>query len=207
MPVARTKPAGKKTSRTKAVADGSVTLAQRAYELLKAEILSEKIEEGQFVDVEAILARYLIGRTPFREACQRLSHEQLVDLVPRRGLMIRELSLRDARDLLEARAKIEPEIVALAALRRTDEEIAELETIDLSMQGLLADEGESCHVRRGQRPVPFKDLRNVAQPRTGCDWPEPFTAHDARFVFADPEHAQRRFSRFACRYHPGHQTA
>ncbi len=120
--------------------DSTFTLAQRAYDVLKQEILSGRIEEGQFLDVDTILSRYGIGRTPFREACQRLSQEKLLDVVPRRGLIIPELSIREIRNLLEARVMIEPAIAALAAVRRTDEELLELEKIDQSFKAIPMSE-------------------------------------------------------------------
>ena len=56
------------------------TLAEKAYRMLKHEILHGKFAEGSFLREADILGRYTIGRTPFREACNRLHNEQAVDL-------------------------------------------------------------------------------------------------------------------------------
>jgi DNA-binding GntR family transcriptional regulator len=113
-----------------------LTQSERAFHLLKSEILKGQIAEGVFLNVDSLLLQYDIGRTPFREACQRLHLEQLVDWVPRRGLMVRELTLRDVRDLLETRVIVEREIGALAAIRRSDDEIAALAAIGDEIQAL-----------------------------------------------------------------------
>jgi DNA-binding GntR family transcriptional regulator len=83
------------------------TLAGRAYRLLKHAIVRGELPEGGFLVESEILARYGIGRTPFREACNRLHNEQLLEVVPRRGYLVPELTFRGVRDLLEARILIE----------------------------------------------------------------------------------------------------
>lgn len=104
------------------------TLADRAYRLLKHGILHGEFPEGSFLTESAILSRYSIGRTPFREACNRLHNEQLLEVVPRRGYFVPELSFRAVRDLLETRIMLEGVAAELAALRADPAEIDALET-------------------------------------------------------------------------------
>ena len=106
---------------------GSGTLADRAYGLLKHGILHGEFPEGSFLRETEILPRYSIGRTPFREACNRLHNEQLLAAVPRRGYFVPELSFRGVRDLLETRILLEGMAAELAALRAEPAEIDELE--------------------------------------------------------------------------------
>lgn len=103
------------------------TLAERAYRLLKRAILHGEFPEGGFLVESQILARYAIGRTPFREACNRLHNEQLLEVVPRRGYFVPELSFRGVRDLLETRILIEGIAAELAAHRAEPAEIAALD--------------------------------------------------------------------------------
>lgn len=103
------------------------TLADRAYRLIKNGILRGEITEGSFLSESDILKRYAIGRTPFREACNRLHNEQLLEVVPRRGYFVPELSFRGVRDLLEARILLEGAAAELAAIRAEPAGIEELE--------------------------------------------------------------------------------
>jgi DNA-binding GntR family transcriptional regulator len=105
----------------------SGTLAERAYKMLKHGILHGEFPEGGFLHEIEILGRYSIGRTPFREACNRLHNEQLLAAVPRRGYLVPELSFRGVRDLLEVRIILEGTAAELAALRAGPAEIDELE--------------------------------------------------------------------------------
>lgn len=103
------------------------TLVDRAYRLIKHGILRGEFPEGSFLSEAEILGRCGIGRTPFREACNRLHNEQLLEVVPRRGYFVPELSFREVRDLLETRIVLEGIAAELAALRADPSEVAALE--------------------------------------------------------------------------------
>ncbi len=105
----------------------SGTLVEHAYRVIKHGILRGEFPEGSFLHEPEILTRCGIGRTPFREACNRLHNEQLLEVVPRRGYFVPELSFRAVRDLLETRIVLEGIAAELAALRAEPAEVAELE--------------------------------------------------------------------------------
>lgn len=104
-----------------------LTQTERAYAELKRAIVRGEIAEGEFLAEPEITRKYGIGRTPYREACNRLHHEGMLEVVPRRGYLVPEMSFHTVRDLFEARLVLEAAIIELATLRGTDAEIAELE--------------------------------------------------------------------------------
>jgi DNA-binding GntR family transcriptional regulator len=74
---------------------------------------------------EAMLSERLgIGRTPIREALQRLARERLVQILPRRGVIVSDINVRSQLRLLELRREIERLVARGAARRATDEERA-----------------------------------------------------------------------------------
>jgi DNA-binding GntR family transcriptional regulator len=95
--------------------------------LVKQAILRGEFPEGSFLVEADILSRYGLGRTPFREACNRLHNEELLEVVPRRGYFVPEPSFRSVRDLLETRMVLEGIAAELAVLRAEEREIAALE--------------------------------------------------------------------------------
>ena len=102
------------------------TQAEKAYDAIKGAILRGRIREGEFLREADIMKEFGIGRTPYREACNRLNHEGLLEVLPRRGYFVPELSFQSVRDLFEVRLLLEGTIAELAAARATDEEIDEL---------------------------------------------------------------------------------
>jgi DNA-binding GntR family transcriptional regulator len=95
------------------------TLTEKAYRALEEEIVTLRIPPSSVVS-EAILSRRLgVGRTPIREALQRLAREWLVVIMPRRGIIVSEIDpIRQLR-LLEARREIERFLARSAAKRGT----------------------------------------------------------------------------------------
>jgi DNA-binding GntR family transcriptional regulator len=91
------------------------TLTEKAYQCIKEGIVRGEIKEGVFLSEKDIMKRYRIGRTPFREACNRLHHEQLLEVVPRRGYLVPQMSLQEVRDLFEVRMLVEGEELTMLA--------------------------------------------------------------------------------------------
>lgn len=114
-----------------------VPLTQQAYESIKGRILSMELRPGLFVNEAALCELIGIGRMPVHQAIHRLQAEGMVEVIPRKGLVIRMDSVQDIVLLLEARLAMEPNIVALAAERISDTQITELERLIKSAKKLL----------------------------------------------------------------------
>lgn len=121
---------GAVVSRLSASANGAsgndLTKTDKAYQAIKRAILKGELTEGTFLSESDVIQKYGVGRTPFREACNRLIHEGLLEVVPRRGYLVPELSFHDVRDLFELRVLLESAIIELATVRASHEEIEEL---------------------------------------------------------------------------------
>jgi DNA-binding GntR family transcriptional regulator len=100
-----------------------VRASDEIVERLRHLIITLELAPGS--DVTETYLRELLqcGRTPLREALQRLAAEHLVVATPRRGVSISELSIIDFRNLMEAASCIEPQVARLAAERITDDRL------------------------------------------------------------------------------------
>lgn len=63
-----------------------------------------------------------IGRTPIREALQRLARERLVQILPRRGVIVSDINVKSQLRLLEVRREVERLVARSAARRSTAKE-------------------------------------------------------------------------------------
>lgn len=109
------------------------TKTEKAYQALKRAIVKGELSEGTFLSESEVVKKYGVGRTPFREACNRLIHKGLLEIVPRRGYLVPELSFRGVRDLFELRVLLESAIIELATVRASEEEIDELARISVDI--------------------------------------------------------------------------
>jgi DNA-binding GntR family transcriptional regulator len=102
------------------------SLTERAYQTLRAGVLRGEFKEGMFLTEADAKAKFQIGHTPFREACNRLLYEGLLESMPRRGYFIPQMSLRKVRNLFETRILIESQAIELAAARATPLQIQQM---------------------------------------------------------------------------------
>lgn len=97
------------------------------YEQLKSDIISGNIRVGEILNEADLANRYGTGKTPTREALLLLTHEKLLESMPRMGYMVSRLTTKDLLEIYYLRSVLETEAVSLAVDRITPEEIAELE--------------------------------------------------------------------------------
>jgi DNA-binding GntR family transcriptional regulator len=103
------------------------TVADRTVERLRRMVITRELPPGALTS-ESRLAQILdCGRTPLREAVQRLSHEYLIRVRPRQGILIPELSIVEFQQAHEALlCLVVPRVPELAAARIGPSEITQL---------------------------------------------------------------------------------
>lgn len=100
------------------------SLTARAYAALEELIVTLKLAPGSAVSEAELVQQLGIGRTPIREALQRLARERLVTILPRRGVVVSEINVGRQLRLHEVRRELERLIARTAARRATDEQRA-----------------------------------------------------------------------------------
>lgn len=103
-----------------------MSLAQKAYQLLRADIISCVLRPGQQVVQSKLAERYQIGTTPIRDALHRLALENLVQPVPRSGYVITPITLTDIQELFELRFLLESFAARMAAARGSEDDLDEI---------------------------------------------------------------------------------
>jgi DNA-binding GntR family transcriptional regulator len=98
------------------------SLTDRAYAAIEEMIVTLRLAPGSAVSESELSAHLGIGRTPIREALQRLARERLVSIFPRRGIIVTEINVASQLRLLEVRRELERLIARSAARRATDDE-------------------------------------------------------------------------------------
>jgi DNA-binding GntR family transcriptional regulator len=98
------------------------TLTHRAYTALEEMIVRLELRPGSAVSEAMLSQRLGIGRTPIREALQRLARERLVQILPRRGVIVSGIDVKAQLRLLEVRREVERLVARSAARRATPEE-------------------------------------------------------------------------------------
>lgn len=118
----------------------TVNQADIAYERLKAAIITLALPPNTPLNEAMVCEELGLGRTPVHQACHRLALEGLVQIVPRKGIVIPPLSMDDFFDLVGARRVNEPACAALAATRISEAAVKDLAAIVAESRRLGRDD-------------------------------------------------------------------
>ena len=125
----------------------TISLSDQAYHQLEQLIVTMELAPGAPVS-EAQLSELLgIGRTPIREALQRLSREHLVSILPNRGIFIADLNPQKQLRVLETRRELERLICSKAAKRASDSEREEFKRIAKDFEKAAKEKNEELFIR------------------------------------------------------------
>ncbi|MCB1745171.1 MAG: GntR family transcriptional regulator, partial [Gammaproteobacteria bacterium] len=96
------------------------------YEKLRDAIIDHRLKPGRKLPEDELASIYEVGRSVVRAALQALAHDGLARLEPNRGAFVARPTPREAREVFEARALIEPKVAEMAAQRADAAAIAAL---------------------------------------------------------------------------------
>ncbi|MCK6626325.1 MAG: GntR family transcriptional regulator [Anaerolineae bacterium] len=103
--------------------------SEAAYRTIKEKIVTLALPPASLLNEAELMAELGLGRTPVREALQRLALENLVIILPRRGTIVADLNMSDLQKIFEMRLELEVYTVRLAAERATSAQVAEMEAL------------------------------------------------------------------------------
>ena len=115
------------------------SMAEIAYRVLEEQLVTIKIPPGELVSERDLMAKAGIGRTPVREAIQKLSAEGMLQVLPRKGLMVTPLRRSDLLQIVEARRVLERLMVVKAAERATPDQRQALRILATHMEAAGSD--------------------------------------------------------------------
>jgi len=113
-------------SKPKAPPEGDV---ERVYRQLREWLITAQLPPGQFLSDAVLAEKCNTSRTPVREACSRLSQDKWLSLIPRKGYLVKPISVRDIVELYEFRKLLECFAAEKVAQAATPESITQLKTI------------------------------------------------------------------------------
>ena len=99
-------------------------------ERLAEEIINGKLLPGTRLEEQAIADRFTTSRTPVREALRRLAATGLIEIRPRRGVVVSTVTRERLAQMFEAMAELEGACARLAAQRMTDDQRTHLSVLE-----------------------------------------------------------------------------
>jgi DNA-binding GntR family transcriptional regulator len=106
-----------------------LSLRDAAYEAIKHRIITCKFKPGEVINELSVSQLLGYGRTPVHQALDRLMLEEMVEVIPRKGVIVKPVILHDVMQMIDVRMINEPQCARLAAERADDTHIAALTTV------------------------------------------------------------------------------
>ncbi|MBZ6377698.1 GntR family transcriptional regulator [Pacificimonas flava] len=97
-------------------------LSDQLIELVRDRILSGRVPTDAPIRQDALAAELGVSKIPLREALARLEEEGLLRSQANRGYFVRTMNSDEAKEVFNLRMKIEPDVIALAARKATEED-------------------------------------------------------------------------------------
>jgi DNA-binding GntR family transcriptional regulator len=166
------------------------SLRDQAYEAIKHQIITCVFKPGQAINEAQVALLLGLGRTPVHQALDRLMVEELVDILPRKGVVVRPLSLSEVLQITDARLVNEAHCARLAATHVTAAETRQLDGIverarkatarrDVEALVTLDRTFHTTLMRAARNPV-FEDIVRRLQERSLRFWFIALTAQEQR---------------------------
>lgn len=114
-------------------------LYQEVAERLRQRIFAHELTPGTWIDEQKLAEQYGISRTPLREALKVLASEGLVELKPRRGCYVTEISAQDLDDIFPLMAMLEGRCAADAVKRAKAGDLKDLKAIHDRLEAAARD--------------------------------------------------------------------
>ncbi len=124
--------------------------ADLAYRRIEDAIVRLALAPGARVTEQELAARFGLGRTPVREAVQRLVADGLLAVYPRRGMAVADINPVDVLLALEARTALERVVAIAGARRATPRHRADLRRVAAELTAAAATGDVASYMRRDQ---------------------------------------------------------
>ena len=118
---------------------GGSRLNEAVYDQLKERLLEGRYAAGERVSAESLRVEFGVSKQPVMEALRRLASDGLMDILPQVGCRVARFDLRQVEDFYLMFGAFEGTIAGIAALRRTEQQLAELDEVSQRIDALRRD--------------------------------------------------------------------
>jgi DNA-binding GntR family transcriptional regulator len=106
--------------------EAASSLRDAAYDAIKHRIITCAFRPGEYINELQLSTLLKIGRTPVHQALDRLMVEGMVEVIPRKGVIVKPVSLNEVLQIIEVRLINEPFGARIAAEQANDADLNEL---------------------------------------------------------------------------------
>ena len=126
--------------------EATASSSEEAYAKIQNLIVIGELPAYSLISESDLTRKTGCGRTPVREALQRLKFEGFVDVLPRRGILVTPIDINRQLELLETRRPLEELMVSLAAVRATDDQRAQMRQLADKLEAAISHKDRQTYL-------------------------------------------------------------
>lgn len=88
--------------------------SEEVYQFLRNKLITLEFQPGYLLSENELVSKFNFSRTPVRYALSKMERDGLVEIVPRKGALIKYLSMKDVREIFQIRKSLESTAAGLA---------------------------------------------------------------------------------------------
>lgn len=119
------------------------TKKEQVYERIRRAVIAGELKPGEILNEAEIAAQFESGKTPTREALLLLTHEGMLESLPRVGYIVSKPTMQDILETFHLRILLEVEAIGLASERLTAKDIQRLQDNNREEEHLAASTNPS----------------------------------------------------------------
>lgn len=116
--------------------EAHLTLSEKIYNAIIEAILKKELKPGERLTELELAQKYGISRTPIREAFRKLQSEGFLNIIPRKGAVVAEITEERVVEFYEVKGVLEAYAGELAVKYITDKDISDLERINNELESI-----------------------------------------------------------------------
>lgn len=118
---------------------------QQVRDQLEDDIVNGHMRPGEQVQIEQLMARFSVSRTPVREALQQLEISGLVAVHPKRGTFVAQVGIPELVQMFEVMAELEAMCARLATRRVSTAALLDIETALATCEAQCATQDRNAY--------------------------------------------------------------
>ncbi|MCO5387425.1 MAG: GntR family transcriptional regulator [Desulfosporosinus sp.] len=118
----------------------TISLREQVYEYLSQQIQTGGLRPGSFIQLDVLSKKLEISKTPLKEAILKLECEGFVEILPRRGIVVKKLTNQEIKDLYEILGSLESTVILSVFDQITAEHISKMKYLNEELVKALDEE-------------------------------------------------------------------
>ncbi|AET67139.1 transcriptional regulator [Desulfosporosinus orientis DSM 765] len=118
----------------------TTSLREQVYNYLCHEIKKGNLRPGSFIHLDVLSKKLQISKTPLKEAILKLECEGFVEILPRRGIVVKKLTNQEIKDLYEIIGSLESSVILSVFDQITNDDIQQMKAYNQELLAALDEE-------------------------------------------------------------------